>query len=134
MRMPRRVYHGTMRPDWSPHDWVHVGDLPAATRRLKAVQDGFEEDEYEGGVPTVFSMSIDPSATVSPKVAARYDREIGVYRDLGDRLRDGDDARIQSHMKNFDVIPYENVGEGGTSFYVKGSSLRGVAPFKRYLR
>lgn len=144
MKGPRRqlpvMFHGTVRSgwnplEWDPEDWFHAGDLSSATWRLKGVgqEGGFEGDEYEGPKsPAVYRISLLPDVRVGNKVAAVRDRETGMYRDLGDRMRDGDAPWIEERTSKYDVIPYENVGEGGTSYFVRAGAVKGVHPFKRY--
>jgi hypothetical protein len=55
-----------------------------------------------------------------------------MYRDLGDRLRDGDSQHVERLTSNYDVIPYENTAEGGISYLVRGSAVEASRQVKRY--
>lgn len=124
------MFHGTVRKGWTPPEYFHAGDLQSATRRLDAVTDrgGFEYDDSEDRDPSVYRLKIRPEATVHPLVEAVEDPETGMWNDLGHRLEEGSEP---PSAHDFDVVPYENVDEGGTSYWVRGSAVQSSRLYKR---
>lgn len=160
----RTLFHGTVRPGWDPTSfgedgWFHAGgDLESATRRLSATArpGGIEETEWEDdeekdefgrpdirrasthGDPRVFSIRLRPDVRMANKQAAKpYKMADGTYqhRDLGHREQEGWDLdRLEELKKTHDVIPYENLDEGGTGYLVRGSAVESFRSIKRYGR
>lgn len=131
------LFHGTYNPNWRNNpSWIHAGSRDAAKTRL---EEGFY-DEHKGN-PEIHSISLKESATIYPKViphrevAETFEDEEGnefqdyTKRDLG-MLMDTNMVSLQhpsySHPsgKPYDVYPYENIVEGGTSYVVNPSAIK----------
>lgn len=134
----KTLFHGSHNPNWTQNpDWVHLGDRQAAETRLK---EGF----YPGQKDTegdIYKVYLHPEATVYPKTIGTRDIEEdwrdddGNYytkprtHDLG-MLLDGGYVNMShpaySHPsgKPYDVYPYENIVEGGTSYLVNPNVIK----------
>jgi hypothetical protein len=116
------AYHGTVSPQsWRNAPWVHLGDKDAAHRRLEAVSSpgSFERSEELKPEPSMFKVEMSPTARVAPFVEAEEDEESGMWVDLGHRLSEG----TWEPSDEYDVYPYENIDEDGTSYYVRQGAI-----------
>ena len=117
----QELFHGTVNPKWTDAEWTHLGDRSAAENRLSAVSDPGSFD-YTPGEPQLHSVRLSPSSRVSPHIPAEFDDETRMWRDLGHRMEEGE----WEPSGDYDVYPYENIDEGGTSYYVNRSAIQGT--------
>lgn len=118
----QHLYHGTVSPQsWRNASWVHLGNKDAANRRLNAVYDtgSFERSEEVHPEPSLFKVRVSPQAKVAPLIEAEEDEETGMWVDLGHRLAEG----TWEPNDDYDVYPYENIDEGGTSYFVRQNTI-----------
>jgi hypothetical protein len=116
------AYHATVSPQsWKNAPWVHLGDKSAANRRLDAVTTpgSMEYSEELKPEPSLFQVGVSPSARVAPHMGAAQDEETGMWADLGHQIAEG----TWSPSDDYDVYPYENIDEGGTSYYVRQNAI-----------
>lgn len=132
------LFHGTHNPEWRKNpNWIHLGERAAAENRIT---EGFYPWEHDTK-GEVYQVELHPHATVYPKtvgtsmVGEDWKDESGKWHtierehDLG-MMMDNQYINLShpSFMdpsgKPYDVYPYQNIVEGGTSYVTNPKAIR----------